>query len=267
MGEILKVTKSDRKVLELLKKGKSADEISADLKLTKLDVQFSIIRLKRGDLYKDRDSKPRDKKTVKASGKPTDKKAKVGKISSQKSAKVGNIIETGVDKLLEIVEEKKNVTLKNIADELNLDGKIIEEWASILEEHDLIDMHYPIFGKPVLRIKGYKVPKKKGKKEKEKKEIKPSGPKKSKIPGFFILLIGFVVMFFYLGSIGRLPTLLNVYTQRVINFFRDLLIPLFGSQLYLEIALIIIIAIIIVVVIFMKFKGKIKLWLWKKRHI
>ncbi|MBU1135840.1 MAG: hypothetical protein KKG13_04985 [Nanoarchaeota archaeon] len=59
-------------------------------------------------------------------------------------------IHTGIDMLLEIVKKHKKIRLTEAAEMLNVSENRIEEWGKILEDHNLITMHYPIMGEPTL---------------------------------------------------------------------------------------------------------------------
>lgn len=62
-------------------------------------------------------------------------------------------VETSVDKLLRMVKEKGMVRLKDAAKAFGVPKERIEEWGNILEDHKLIEMHYPPMGSAVLRVK------------------------------------------------------------------------------------------------------------------
>ena len=59
--------------------------------------------------------------------------------------------ETDMDLLLEIVESRSIVRLSDAAKFFKTDMKKIEGWAKILEEHGLLQIHYPTFGEIELR--------------------------------------------------------------------------------------------------------------------
>ncbi len=76
-----------------------------------------------------------------------------GKVSSVKALpKRANInlgrYETGFDALYKIVEQKGRVKFAALAVYLGIDKKKVEEWATILEKHDLVKIHYPAVGGP-----------------------------------------------------------------------------------------------------------------------
>lgn len=62
------------------------------------------------------------------------------------------ILETDVDKLLKIIEKKESVAVDELAGSLKISEEKIEEWGRLLEEHGLIRMEYPTFGKPVFKF-------------------------------------------------------------------------------------------------------------------
>lgn len=64
-----------------------------------------------------------------------------------------NIITTSLDTLLDLIIKKGRIQLKDAAKVFSVTRAQIEEWAKILEEHDLIEIHYPPLGEPELRKK------------------------------------------------------------------------------------------------------------------
>ena len=62
-------------------------------------------------------------------------------------------IETDIDSVLKIVEKRGSIDIDMIKKELMIPEDKIEEWAKILEKHELLELHYPTFGKPKLRKK------------------------------------------------------------------------------------------------------------------
>ena len=73
-------------------------------------------------------------------------------------------LETSVDRLLQEVGKRGRVKASVLAGIFKVPRSKIEEWGIILEEHKLIDMHYPPFGEPTLMLKKPEV--KKGRKKK-----------------------------------------------------------------------------------------------------
>lgn len=62
-------------------------------------------------------------------------------------------IETDIDDVLKIVERKGAISIDEVKKRLMLSEDKIDEWGKILEKHELLELHYPTFGKPKLRKK------------------------------------------------------------------------------------------------------------------
>ncbi len=60
---------------------------------------------------------------------------------------------TPLDVLYWLLGEKKQLKLQEISRIFSIDIKKAEEWAKILEAHELAEMDYPAFGTPALRLK------------------------------------------------------------------------------------------------------------------
>ncbi|MEM2918057.1 MAG: DUF2226 domain-containing protein [Candidatus Altiarchaeota archaeon] len=62
-------------------------------------------------------------------------------------------VKTKIDELYDLVKKNKIVKLNDsLAKKLNVSKAQIESWAVILEEHNLIELHYPAIGEPEMRI-------------------------------------------------------------------------------------------------------------------
>ncbi|MBU0629261.1 MAG: hypothetical protein KKC75_08805 [Nanoarchaeota archaeon] len=59
--------------------------------------------------------------------------------------------ETDLDALYKLVMQEGRIKVSVLAKYFNVDRKKIEEWASILESHNLIEIHYPPVGEQELR--------------------------------------------------------------------------------------------------------------------
>ena len=59
---------------------------------------------------------------------------------------------TDIDLLYELVKNRGRAKLSFLAKTFNVDKKIIEDWAELLEEHGLLKIHYPAIGEPELVI-------------------------------------------------------------------------------------------------------------------
>lgn len=63
-------------------------------------------------------------------------------------------VQTTIDKLYSLVKKYQRLKIDDkLAHTLGVSRAQIEEWAVILEEHDLIELHYPTIGEPEIRIK------------------------------------------------------------------------------------------------------------------
>ncbi len=58
---------------------------------------------------------------------------------------------TPIDELFDLISQKGIVSIKYAADRFNVHEAQIEEWAGILQDHGMIEIHYPVFGKPELK--------------------------------------------------------------------------------------------------------------------
>ncbi len=61
--------------------------------------------------------------------------------------------ETDLDKLYKIIQKFKSIKFSEIEKVFNINNEKAEEWAKILEEHNLAQIHYPAFGEPELKWK------------------------------------------------------------------------------------------------------------------
>ncbi|MBN2014874.1 MAG: hypothetical protein JW778_06810 [Candidatus Altiarchaeota archaeon] len=69
----------------------------------------------------------------------------------------GKRVQTTIDKLYSLVRKYKKLRIDDkLAHTLGVNRAQIEEWAVILEEHDLIELRYPTIGEPEIRVKGDK---------------------------------------------------------------------------------------------------------------
>lgn len=70
------------------------------------------------------------------------------------------LLETDVDRVLDAITKKDRIKASKLARTFKVPRSKIEEWGIILEDHKLIDMHYPPFGEPILMVKKLKKVKK-----------------------------------------------------------------------------------------------------------
>jgi hypothetical protein len=83
-------------------------------------------------------------------------------------------LSTDIDGLYGYVKQQKSVKLSAAARKFGVSRELIEGWGGILEDHRMIEMHYPVTGEPLLRIPA-------AGKDKAKKPQKP-GKKSRKRP-------------------------------------------------------------------------------------
>lgn len=82
---------------------------------------------------------------------PLQQQVQEEKEGKTKTSHIDRRIETPLDELLELVIDKGSIKLADAAKKFKVKERQIEEWARILEEHELIEVHYPTIGKPVLK--------------------------------------------------------------------------------------------------------------------
>jgi hypothetical protein len=94
-------------------------------------------------------------------------------------------LSTDIDSLHAFVLEKKKVTLTQAAAKYQVTRSTAEDWGKILEDHRMIELHYPVAGEPILRViqpKGQRRKKKKDKEEEKKSKEEIPKYEESVIP-------------------------------------------------------------------------------------
>ncbi len=178
-------------------------------------------------------------------------------------------IETGADRLYRLVNEKKKIKLPEAAKQLGVKEEVVAEWGDILEDHKMIEMHYPMRGKPILGVlKPKHVKGKKGERGEEKKEKvhKPKVPlrkrftKKVLFIYFEIIVLGELLIYIFFVNrylaMNFMPTV-RFHSSGFINYLRNLPALLMSGRfsdlilqpLYLAFLLILIIVIILIIVL------------------
>ncbi|MFC2154280.1 hypothetical protein ACFLRC_02220 [Candidatus Altiarchaeota archaeon] len=88
------------------------------------------------------------RRIVKVIQKPPEEEPKI----KVKSFEAGEKVETSIDKLYELVHKYKTLKVDDrLARALKVSKTQIEEWAMILEEHNLLELHYPTIGEPEIK--------------------------------------------------------------------------------------------------------------------
>ncbi|MBU0456951.1 MAG: hypothetical protein ABH824_02620 [Nanoarchaeota archaeon] len=75
-------------------------------------------------------------------------KKEVGKIQLRKT----RLGETSIDLLYNLLKERGKLDIVQIARIFDITPKQAEEWGKILEKNDLAELHFPLFGGPLLRV-------------------------------------------------------------------------------------------------------------------
>ena len=105
----------------------------------------------------DKDEGEDKKKKHKKEEKPIVYKKPTGKLTTE------------VDDMLEIISNKKKIRMNQLAKMMKVKPKEVKEWTETLENWGIIEVHYPLFGDPVLTMA------KKKKKEDSEKEDNTNG--------------------------------------------------------------------------------------------
>jgi CBS domain-containing protein len=66
--------------------------------------------------------------------------------------KIKKDVSTKIDEMLRILE-KGPTDFSKLSKSLKVPESLIEEWAKLLEEHDLVEISYPAMGSPMLKLK------------------------------------------------------------------------------------------------------------------
>ena len=140
-------------------------EFKGQFKLEKIPVKEEVTREKSGEMRVEKeDEAKRESWDVKKAlisriknrrfGRLTEKllkKRKVKKPVHEPKFTEGKVIETTIDKLFNLVDKRDKLKINDsLAKELGVSREKIEEWAVILEEHNLVTINYPTIGEPEL---------------------------------------------------------------------------------------------------------------------
>jgi hypothetical protein len=169
-------------------------------------------------------------------------------------------LSTDIDSLYTHVLENKSVRLPSAARRFRVSRETIEEWGKILEDHHMIELHYPVAGEPTLRVPRPRGAR--GKKPREKKEKKPRKPLHLKLTKKRLLIMAEIIilgeLFIYIFLVNPhlrenfMPTLnyqlsnLPAHVMNLPSYLSGLLGSLLGREMLIN-PLYFIIGIIIVV--------------------
>jgi len=95
-------------------------------------------------------------KTTEKIGKD-EKESKPGKATKEKAIpitykKPSGKLTTEVDDMLEIISQRKNIRINQLAKLMKVKESEVKEWTETLENWGIIEVHYPLFGKPVVTM-------------------------------------------------------------------------------------------------------------------
>ncbi|MBU0953115.1 MAG: hypothetical protein KKA90_01685 [Nanoarchaeota archaeon] len=152
-------------------------------------------------------------------------------------------IETKVDRLIREVAARKGMTVLEAASLLGVEVRTIENWGNILEDHQLLKLHYPAFGKPVLLPPGQPEPA-----ARKKKEILPKRMKQNRKMTRFLVLLVLAIVVIIVAIIRRSG--------------RIELPPLPRDQ---PIFLVIPVGLFVLAILLFVLRNKIRYWHWKQR--
>ena len=141
------------KLQELIRreKKKRVQEVKEKLKEEAVERREERIRQKHIDTEQKRlksleDKKEKTKKMELELLKTKEQQIKIHLLKKLRNEIKHGRYETDVDKLVELVNRYERIKMGEIAQVFEVKMPIVEEWARILEEHDLIKVHYPPIG-------------------------------------------------------------------------------------------------------------------------
>ena len=67
-----------------------------------------------------------------------------------------NKLETNIDRLYRLVKERGEIKVSEAAKIFRVGKTEIEKWGQVLQDHNLVELHYPLIGEAVLRVKKQK---------------------------------------------------------------------------------------------------------------
>lgn len=192
------------------KRRRRSNDFDHEMKRLERELKHGLVLPSSKQKKKEERTKPRPEKTT-----PPPKVAKTKHKGPMKEARLPDpqkpatkiagsheMIETNIDRLYERVK-KGPISLKAAAKQFGVTPEKIEEWGTILEDHDMIEMHYPKFGQ--IMLEPYKEKKKRV--DKKGKPASPQGAKK-KATGVMALIAIVIVVIVLLPRLGlTLPAL------------------------------------------------------------
>jgi hypothetical protein len=184
----------------------------------------------------------------------------------------GNIryLSTDIDSLYKLVLEKKRVRLDAAARSLKVKKEIVEEWGSILEDHHMAVLHYPVAGEASISLPGkseHKAKHKEAKAEKGKHgHLRPRLTLRRVVIMGEIVALGELLIYIFLvnpnlrnnflptltGTLGNLPGAMSSLMDRLSGN------PMGINPLYFVIGIIVVVFWIVIVALRKQKKGNAK---------
>jgi hypothetical protein len=149
-----------------------------------------------------------------------------------------NVLETEIDQLYDIVKERKKVKMDNVAKQLGVPKEQVQEWADIMEDHQMVKTDYPVVGEPVIMLKEHEDEIKKKVQEIDRKHEKNP----SKKPVILILAVGAAVLIYF----SNLRYMIWDSISPVIGQNPEITAMLWQNWMYLALGIAVIIALAVV---------------------
>lgn len=194
----------------------------------------------------------------------------------------GNVsyLSTDMDSLYSYVKQQGSVKLSTAARKFKAKRELIEEWGRMLEDHHMLELHYPVAGEPTLRAP--ETGKDKGKKSQKAKETEKTGgkPKRHRVKltkkRLFvtaeIVVLGTLLIYIFIVNARLRDNLIPTVSYQIANLpghLTDLLSQLSGrmviNPIYFLIGVIIVIF-WIAATLMQRRKKKSYVRDWRKRH-
>ena len=155
-SEKLKLKELQRKIREDEKQRKMEEKLrQKSEKLAKMGekTKQKSIEKEKKRLEKIKKSKEKILMKEKALGKMQKSRKEIERIIKMKSSlKLKSRYETDFDRLLLLIEKYEKLKFSDVAKIFGVSTDKVEEWATILEQHKILKIHYPALGEPELRI-------------------------------------------------------------------------------------------------------------------
>jgi hypothetical protein len=113
----------------------------------------------------------------------------------------GEVLKTNIDRLYDLIKLKNIIRVRTASKALGISYDMVEEWARVLEDNDMVKLHYPTFGEPVIILRKFK------------KSVRLKGKGKAKIrvkrkrsKAFFVNIAIIIIFVFVVAAfMGYIP--------------------------------------------------------------